>query len=193
VVLSILYSTYLVGFVVASGGGGRLGSESPHPTPSQVPHSYNSKIYMPFFPPPDFTSLHFPLPCTPLSSIVSTQPSVGPPFLAPHPTSSTGTHPVSQRGIHTSKCCTLAGGHTDLPLPIAPYLSQRPIIVASSHEWPQVRWLHLCSPPPPTPRTPPRVRRRSHQSLTWAATPDSHCVTHPRVIVPRCAWLAGGG
>ncbi|KAK0743359.1 hypothetical protein B0T18DRAFT_182809 [Schizothecium vesticola] len=93
-------------------------------------------------------TLHFPLPMH--TSLQSSQHN---PVSAPHsshPTASTGTHPVSQLGIHTSKCCTLAGSHTYLPLPTTPYLSKRPIISASSLSGLRCGGC-TCAPPPSPP------------------------------------------
>lgn len=197
--LSIMYSASSRRVCCGPQGGGGGGAielmwggwaEGPHPNntmldPSQLQHQ----------------KTHAFSPTTRVSIPISLRSSRRPQFqdLAPHPshpTVSTGTHLPSVSTGHphhqTLKNCTTAGSHTHLCLPIAPYLSQRSIIPAPSMTGFRCG-AYICALPPAR-LPPPRVRRRRlHQSLTSAVTPDSACVTHPRNCYRITSHLACGG
>lgn len=180
----------LVGFVVASAGvsWAQVGRSQKAPTRHPLARSLTAttpKEHAFFLPPPavlPFPSSHLAR----LSSCLNCK--CRPPFLAPRskyrypPSVSTG-HPHL-----ASKNCTTADSHTYLSLPIAPHLSQHPIISASFMTGSRCGTCALS----PARLPPPRVRSSSSSTNPGLGlSPNTylpthyHCVTHPRTIVSR--------
>lgn len=182
----------LVGFVVASAGvsWAQVGRSQKAPTRHPLARSLTAQLQhqknMPF----SYHLLQFyhSHPAILHVSLPASTASVGP--HSSHPAASTGTHPVSRLGIHTShrKTAQQRIATTYLSLPIAPHLSQHPIISASFMTGSRCGTCALS----PARLPPPRVRSSSSSTNpglglspnTYLPT-DYHCVAHPRTIVSR--------